>query len=178
MIPSRARVWIAMGYTDMRRGMHGLSLQVQEGLKRDPNGGDLFVFRGRSGSLVKILWHDGVGLSLTPRDLSANASLANGLSTKMARIVVMDSQRDQCLKRRRRTRPRASASRSKKPARSCATCHPTVPTSTRSRCPLQVEGRSALMSGKDCRRALVCGRHRHPALQTGRVRQLLHRCRK
>jgi transposase len=38
MIPSRARVWIAMGYTDMRRGMQGLSLQVQEGLKRDPNG--------------------------------------------------------------------------------------------------------------------------------------------
>jgi transposase len=69
MIPSRARVWIAMGHTDMRRGMQGLSLQVQEGLKRDPNGGDLFVFRGRNGSLVKILWHDGVGLSLYAKRL-------------------------------------------------------------------------------------------------------------
>lgn len=57
MIPSGARVWIAMGHTDMRKGMQGLALQVQQGLKRDPHGGDLFVFRGRTGSLVKIIWH-------------------------------------------------------------------------------------------------------------------------
>jgi transposase len=48
MIPIRSgvRVWIATGRTDMRRGMNGLALQVQEGLKRDPHAGDLFVFRG------------------------------------------------------------------------------------------------------------------------------------
>ena len=46
-IPSGSRVWIATGHTDMRRGMQGLALQVQEGLKRDPHGGDLFIFRGR-----------------------------------------------------------------------------------------------------------------------------------
>ena len=34
-VPSRVRVWIATGHTDMRRGMNGLSLQVQQGLKRD-----------------------------------------------------------------------------------------------------------------------------------------------
>ena len=51
MIPIRSgvRVWIATGHTDMRRGMNGLALQVQEGLKRDPHTGDLFVFRGRRG---------------------------------------------------------------------------------------------------------------------------------
>ncbi|TPW28127.1 IS66 family insertion sequence element accessory protein TnpB [Pararhizobium mangrovi] len=64
VIPPGARVWIALGHTDMRRGMQGLALQVQQGLKRDPHGGDLFVFRGRSGSLVKIIWHDGIGMSL------------------------------------------------------------------------------------------------------------------
>jgi hypothetical protein len=31
---------------------------VQEALKRDPRGGDLYVFRGKSGKLIKILWHD------------------------------------------------------------------------------------------------------------------------
>ena len=41
------RVWLATGVTDMRRGMNTLSLQVQEGLGRDPHGGDLFAFRGR-----------------------------------------------------------------------------------------------------------------------------------
>ncbi len=48
-VPSAARVWIAAGHTDMRRGMNGLSLLVQQGLGRDPFAGDLYVFRGRRG---------------------------------------------------------------------------------------------------------------------------------
>ena len=36
MIPSGARVWIAMGHTDMRKGMQGLALLVQQGLKALP----------------------------------------------------------------------------------------------------------------------------------------------
>src|SRR3546814_4396489 len=53
----------------MRRGMHGLALQVQQSLKRDPHAGDLYIFRGRKGDLCKILWHDGVGLSLYAKRL-------------------------------------------------------------------------------------------------------------
>ena len=68
-LPAGCRVWIATGHTDMRRGMQGLALQVQECLKRDPHGGDLFVFRGRRGDLAKILWHDGVGFSLYAKRL-------------------------------------------------------------------------------------------------------------
>ena len=69
MIPSDARVWIAMGHTDMRKGMQGLALLVQQSLGRDPHGGDLYVFRGRAGSLLKIIWHDGVGMSLYAKRL-------------------------------------------------------------------------------------------------------------
>ena len=71
MIPisSGVRVWIATGHTDMRRGMNSLALQVQEALKRDPHGGDLYVFRGKSGKLIKILWHDGLGMSLYAKRL-------------------------------------------------------------------------------------------------------------
>ena len=63
MIPVAAsvRIWIATGHTDMRKGMNGLALLVQEGLGRDPFAGDVFVFRGRGGSLIKALWHDGIG---------------------------------------------------------------------------------------------------------------------
>lgn len=71
---SELRVWLAGGVTDMRRGMHALSLQVQQGLGRDPFGGELFVFRGRRGDLVKMLWHDGVGLSLYAKRLERAAS--------------------------------------------------------------------------------------------------------
>jgi transposase len=71
MIPiaSGVKVWIATGHTDMRRGMNSLALLVQEAFKRDPHGGDLYVFRGRSGSLIKILWHDGLGMSLYAKRL-------------------------------------------------------------------------------------------------------------
>ena len=69
MMPSGVRVWLAVGHTDMRRGMRGLALQVQESLGRDAHAGDLFVFRGRDGSLIKILWHDGIGMSLYARRL-------------------------------------------------------------------------------------------------------------
>ena len=71
MIPVRGdvRVWLASGVTDMRRGMNTLALQVQEALGRDPHAGDLFVFRGRRGDLLKILWHDGVGMSLYAKRL-------------------------------------------------------------------------------------------------------------
>ena len=68
-VPSGMRVWLAVGRTDMRRGMNGLSMQVQETLGRDPFAGDLFVFRGARGDLIKILWHDGLGLSLYAKRL-------------------------------------------------------------------------------------------------------------
>ena len=50
-LPTDARVWLATGHTDMRKGYQSLALLVQETLKRDPNGGHLFVFRGRRGDL-------------------------------------------------------------------------------------------------------------------------------
>jgi transposase len=54
-IPSRARVWLATGHTDMRKGFDGLALLVQETLKRDPHNGHLFAFRGRRGMFSKRL---------------------------------------------------------------------------------------------------------------------------
>ena len=54
-VPSGVRVWLATGATDMRRGMNTLALQVQQDLGRDPHAGDLYVFRGRRGDLIKIL---------------------------------------------------------------------------------------------------------------------------
>jgi transposase len=68
-VPSGARVWLAVGHTDMRRGMNSLALQVQQALGRDPYAGDLYVFRGKRGDLVKVVWHDGAGMSLYTKRL-------------------------------------------------------------------------------------------------------------
>jgi transposase len=68
-IPSGVHVWIASGHTDMRRGMNSLALQVQQALGRNPHDGNLFVFRGRRGDLIKVLWHDAIGMSLYAKRL-------------------------------------------------------------------------------------------------------------
>jgi transposase len=68
-VPSGVRVWLAVGRTDMRKGMNGLALQVQQELGRDPHAGDLYVFRGARGDLLKIVWHDGIGMSLYAKRL-------------------------------------------------------------------------------------------------------------
>jgi transposase len=53
--PSGARVWLAAGHTDMRKGFDGLALLVQETLKRDPHNGHLFVFPATGGRLIAAL---------------------------------------------------------------------------------------------------------------------------
>ena len=68
-VPSGARIYLAAGTTDMRKGFDGLSLAVQEHLKRDGFSGQLFVFRGRRGDLIKALWWDGQGLCLFAKRL-------------------------------------------------------------------------------------------------------------
>lgn len=69
IIPSGTRVWLAAGATDMRRGFDGLAAIVQERLGADPFGGHVFIFRGRRGDLVKMLWWDGDGLCLLAKRL-------------------------------------------------------------------------------------------------------------
>jgi transposase len=78
-VPSGVRVWLSVGRTDMRRGMNGLALQVQETLGRDPFVGDLFMFRGARGDLIKILWHDGLGISLYAKRLERGRFISYGL---------------------------------------------------------------------------------------------------
>ena len=69
-VPSAARVYVAAGATDMRKGFDGLSALVQETLRKDPFRGHLFVFRGRRGDLVKVLWWDGQGSCLFAKRLN------------------------------------------------------------------------------------------------------------
>ena len=67
--PAGTRVWPAAGVTDMRRGMNGLAALVQTQLSRDPFSGQLFVFRGRRGDQIKLLWWSGDGMCLFAKRL-------------------------------------------------------------------------------------------------------------
>lgn len=67
--PANTQIWIAAGVTDLRRGFTGLSALVQSKLEQRPLSGQVFVFRGRRGDLIKILWFDGDGLCLFAKRL-------------------------------------------------------------------------------------------------------------
>jgi transposase len=73
-IPSGTEVWLVNGHTGMRKGFDGLALPVQETLNRDPYGSHLFVFRGRSGGLIKVLWLYGKGMCLLAERAAARPS--------------------------------------------------------------------------------------------------------
>ena len=68
-LPSGTNVWLAAGVTDLRRGFTGLSAVAQTVLEQNPHSGHVFVFRGRRGDLIKLLWWDGDGLCLFAKRL-------------------------------------------------------------------------------------------------------------
>ena len=68
-LPAGTNIWIAAGVTDLRRGFMGLSAVAQTVLEQDPYSGHVFVFRGRRGDLIKLLWWDGDGLCLFAKRL-------------------------------------------------------------------------------------------------------------
>jgi transposase len=68
-LPTGTHIWVAAGVTDLRRGFDGLSAIAQTALEQDPFSGHVFVFRGRRGDLIKLLWWDGDGLCLFAKRL-------------------------------------------------------------------------------------------------------------
>lgn len=69
VVPAGVKVHLALGYSDMRKGMPGLAAMVQEVLHKDPFSGHLFAFRGKNVSMLKILFWDGNGLCLFTKRL-------------------------------------------------------------------------------------------------------------
>jgi len=68
-LPAATRIWIAAGVTDMRKGFDGLAALVQTQLQENAFGGHVFVFRGRRGDRIKLLWSSGDGLCLFAKRL-------------------------------------------------------------------------------------------------------------
>jgi len=65
MVPmsTDAKIGLAAGVTDIRRGFNGLAAQTEQVLAGDPYSGHLFLFRGRRGDQVKRIWRSGSGRS-------------------------------------------------------------------------------------------------------------------
>ena len=65
MIPQNsARVYLALGSTDMRKAINGLSVLVEQAMGLDPFSGDLYVFCNRRQNIIKILYWNDNGFAL------------------------------------------------------------------------------------------------------------------
>ena len=67
--PAQARVYLALGHTDMRKAINGLSILVQESMDLDPFSGNLFAFCNRKRNILKILYWDRNGFCLWSKRL-------------------------------------------------------------------------------------------------------------
>jgi len=63
------RVYLSCAPVNMRKGFDGLSAEVANVIRMDPYCGHLFVFRGKRGDYVKVLYWDGSGLCLYAKRL-------------------------------------------------------------------------------------------------------------
>lgn len=68
-LPAGIRIWLVAGITDMRSGFNGLATKVEATLNEDPFSGHVFLFRGRRGNAIKVLWSTGDGLCLFAKRL-------------------------------------------------------------------------------------------------------------
>lgn len=90
-----ARVYLACGVTDMRKGAVGLAMLVQQSLSEDPFDGSVYAFRGRRSGLIKLIWHDGLGLCLLTKRLEQgqfhwpSATTTGRISLSAAQLVAL-----------------------------------------------------------------------------------------
>jgi transposase len=68
--PGGVRIWLVAGFTDLRKGFDSLSALIQNRLQENPFTGDLYIFRGRRGDKIKVLWYSHDGLCLFYKRLS------------------------------------------------------------------------------------------------------------
>ena len=88
-VPANTKVWLAAGVTDMRKGYASLAAQAEKVLKLDPFAGHMFVFRGRRGDLIKVIWWDGQGacVAIVARTNGATMATLQAPGARQVRVA-------------------------------------------------------------------------------------------
>jgi transposase len=66
---STVQIFIRPGHTDMRKGVKGLTVLIQEQMKGDPFSGSMYIFCNRDRKLLKAVWWDKTGFWLSQKRL-------------------------------------------------------------------------------------------------------------
>jgi transposase len=90
MLPANGvRIYLALGATDMRKSIDGLSILVSQQLQQDPFTGHLFGFCNRSRTIIKLLYWDRNGICLWQKRLERHVFR---WPTREAEVLTIDSR--------------------------------------------------------------------------------------
>lgn len=90
-LTAKVRIFLYAGTCDMRRQIAGLVTMVREELGRDPQCGDLYVFRGRRGDQIKILFYDQRGYCMLVKRLDEGTfPIAHAPDSNAVEITLRD----------------------------------------------------------------------------------------
>ena len=66
---SRVRIFVRPGAADLRKGINGLTVIVQEDMQQDPFSGSVYIFCNRGRKLLKAVYWDKTGFWLSQKRL-------------------------------------------------------------------------------------------------------------
>lgn len=81
------RVFYYLPPCDMRKQMDGLGILVRESIQRNPEDGELYLFRNRNKNLIKILFYDHGGYCLLAKRLSKGSFIIETTSVDGAVVA-------------------------------------------------------------------------------------------
>ena len=87
-----AKVYLAVAPVDLRRGHDGLCALVRGSLALDPYGGHFFVFVGRRGDRIKVLFWDRGGFVVYYKRLARGRFVLPTLTADADRVVLDGTQ--------------------------------------------------------------------------------------
>ena len=95
-VPMNTQVWLAVGVTDMRKGFAALAAQAEQTTQQNPFNGHLFVFRGRQGDLIKIIWWVSHCRAIGPSDNGARGCLSvlQAAGEGSVRLAIREGRQD------------------------------------------------------------------------------------
>lgn len=97
-LPTSVRIYLATDPCDMRRQFDGLAALVRAGMQRDPESGDLYIFRNRRGDMVKALFCDQHGACMLAKRLSKGSfRIELGDASKMSAVQISAGELSQLL---------------------------------------------------------------------------------